>query len=137
MSSSNSSKEALFCQRLWREAAVAKEPIRVPYKRPEDAKRARFTFYNSVRHVRKDPTLDAPLAEAVENVSLSIVDEVWIQLAPRVAMDGPLMQALRGLGIDPETIKSSEDLEAAASEARMKAKLAEGLAEPVKKNPYY
>ena len=127
-------KEALLMQSVWRKALQDGEVIlRLPTE--SDAKRIRFTLYNSVRAVREGTVIDDELLRATQECSIQITGNVvTVQAKTRSAM----MQAvLHALGETEESLvakapvpKTAEEAEIEASQARLMEKLRQANAVP-------
>jgi hypothetical protein len=120
-------KEALLMQSVWRKALREGEVI-LQLPSESDAKRVRFTLYNSVRAVRQGKVVDEELLRATQECSIQITGSTVVIQSK---MRSDMMQAvLAALGESEETLlakaptpKTAEEVEVEASRQRLLEKL--------------
>lgn len=120
-------KEALLMQSVWRKALREGEVV-LQLPTESDAKRMRFTLYNSVRAVRLGKVVDAELLKATEECSIQIKEKtVTVQSKLRsdmmqavLAALGETEQSLLATAAIPQT---AEEAEIEASQRRLMEKL--------------
>jgi hypothetical protein len=120
-------KEALLMQSVWRKALREGEVV-LQLPTESDAKRMRFTLYNSVRAVRLGKVVDAELLQATEECSIQIKGKtVTVQSKLRsdmmqavLAALGETEQSLLATAAIPQT---AEEAEIEASQRRLMEKL--------------
>lgn len=138
-------KEAALLQELWKAAARQGRTLEIPCKTEVAAIRRRFTFYNAVSKVKRNPDLDFELAEAVRKVMIFFKpgDKTTLCLGKKDAPDD-LMKLAMSYGVDVSNLgEDALDREAAESQRRLLEKIAGGGAETsdlaplTRPNPYY
>lgn len=125
------SKEHQMFQAIWRKALKTGK-VEIEFKNPQDANRARFALYNSVKTVRKGKAFDEELLQAVNDCIVRIVDEKTLAVEHRMNTDmmKTLAQTLQEAGmveyLQPEP-KTPEQL----SQEKFLRTIAEPAPEPV------
>lgn len=129
-------EEKALLQSLWRKAST-QEKLTIPCKTLAKARRLRYALYNAVRGVRDgEVKVDEVLQFAVENYSISFDPDEPSTLVVQRKILTELMQTVQGiLGDTP--LETEEDILMREAEQRVRAKVAEGGAEPTRVTPYY
>lgn len=127
-------KEALLMQSVWRKALQDGEVV-LQLPTESDAKRIRFTLYNSVRAVRLGKVIDDELLRATQECSIQITGNVvTVQAKTRSAMMQAVLQALgeteESLVAKAPVPKTAEEVEIDASQSRLMEKLGQANATP-------
>lgn len=120
-------KEALLMQSVWRKA-IREGEVTLQLPTESDARRVRFTLYNSVRAVRQGKVIDEELLRATQECSIQITGSTVVIQSK---MRSDMMQAvLAALGESEETMlakapapKTMEEAEVEASQQRLMEKL--------------
>lgn len=130
----------LQLQGLW--LAASKERVDIDCETEGKAIALRFQLYNAVKMIRENPALNPELAEALEVTQISLTGEHKQIVTIGVSQVSQLLEAtFKRLGITSEAAatKDEVDLEAQASQERMRRMLEGGQLEeapPVRSNPY-
>lgn len=118
-------------QGLWRAAALRTTPLEVPTPTLAVARNLRFALYNAVRAERNQPELaDPELAQALDTISLSVEDNPPRLVLRRKALIDLLDGVLKAVPELAELSKTSLEVKADASLARVEALLAADAAAP-------
>lgn len=120
-------KEALLMQSVWRKA-LREGGVTLQLPTESDARRVRFTLYNSVRAVRQGKVIDEELHRATQECSIQITGStVVIQSKMRSDMMQAVLAALgeseEALLAKAPTPKTAEEAEVEASQQRLMEKL--------------
>jgi len=129
--SKQSETEKARLQGVWRAAAKAESgELFIPTPDLSTARNLRFALYNAVRAERQQPEIaDEALADALDRMQLGVTSSpagVMIRQKAVLALTDELLVSVPGLA---ELAKTSEQVNAEASAARMQARLAT-MAEP-------
>lgn len=125
--SKQSETEKARLQGVWRAAAKAESgELFIPTPDLSTARNLRFALYNAVRAERQQLELaDAVLADALDRMQLGVTSApagVMIRQKAVLALTDELLTSVPGLA---ELAKTSEQVNAEASAARVQARLAE------------
>ena len=124
MPKETSSRTAIL-QNLWKKAHIQGQ-VAIPVPSKSDAQKLRFDLYNVVKACKKDPKLDAELAEAANNCSISFVTETTVLIKKKVA-EMFLIEAALLNGIDPTAVQESPRNEAELAALESQKRLAEAM----------
>ena len=120
------SKEQQMLQAIWRKA-LKQGKVEIEFKTPQDANRARFALYNSVKLVRKGKVFDDELQRAIDECIIRIVDEKTLSVEQR--MESGMMKTLAQSFRDSDMIEFLQPEPKTEEELRQEEFMAQMLEE--------